>query len=256
MLNCSFKAQQPFFFTCHLRSALKRSFFPLTYIKSCKIHDMRLKCIFLSISPNEFMLIWIIIKWNIIIIILRMKTSYRQRPLTLWLFSTRDMRNENRWLQIHLWCVRGNLSICLPPNTSPSTAGHFLSCFYLLFVPAAQLQCSSTQPGVAIIHVITTLLPWQPCSPNEPVVQCWQLSEIRPPLVNLHRVQRGGRERSSDKRDRREELLLTGRRVSTLSFLQRDIIDGDVSLDAWSSDTFEYHLQGHKHVVTLYVRLL
>lgn len=38
------------------------------------------------------------------------------------------------------------------------------------------------------------------------------------------------------------ETLLTGRRVSTLPFLQGDIIDGDVALDARSPDAFQYHL--------------
>lgn len=48
-------------------------------------------------------------------------------------------------------------------------------------------------------------------------------------------------------------VLLTGRWVSTLPFLQRDIIDGDVSLDAWSPDTFEYHLQREKTCLSDYM---
>lgn len=83
-------------------------------------------------------------------------------------------------------------------------------------------------------------------------VQCWQLSKIRSPLVNLNLVQRGGaREPGAQIRGDGgggggKVALLTGRWVSTLPFLQRDIIDGDVSLDARSPDTFEYHLQREK----------
>lgn len=39
-----------------------------------------------------------------------------------------------------------------------------------------------------------------------------------------------------------DEALLTGRWVSTLPFLQGDIIDCDVALNARSSDSFQYHL--------------
>lgn len=81
--------------------------------------------------------------------------------------------------------------------------------------------------------------------PHETVVQCWQLAfRLDPPLVNLNLV-RKGRAGTCSCRDRtrsRNAVLLTGRRVSTLPFLQCDVIDGDVSLNAWSPDTFQYHL--------------
>lgn len=131
-----------------------------------------------------------------------------------------------------------------------------VSCFLLL---PSVCSCSAItvlhSASVAIIHVITTLLLRQPCFPCEMVAQCWQLSKIRSPLVNLNLVQWGRvGTRSSDKRGMRGNwggsivVLLTGRRVSTFPFLQHDIIDGDVSLNAWSPDTFEYHLQREKHI--------
>ena len=46
-------------------------------------------------------------------------------------------------------------------------------------------------------------------------------------------------------------VVLTGWWVSTLPFLQRDVINGDVSLDAWSPDTFEYHLESEKQKTSL-----
>ena len=125
----------------------------------------------------------------------------------------------------------------------------YVSCF--LFLPSV-CSCSAItvlhSASMAVIHVITTLFLWQP----ESVVECLQLSKIRSPLLNLHLVERGRVGAwSSDKRGRRRQrgVLLTGWRVSTLPFLQRDIIDGYISLDAWSPDTFEHHLQREMFVM-------
>lgn len=83
-------------------------------------------------------------------------------------------------------------SVCLPTNITLSSAGHFL-CPVFLFLPSV-CSCSAItvlrSASVAIIHVITTLLPRQLCFPHESAAQCWQLSKIRSPLVNLNLVQR------------------------------------------------------------------
>lgn len=44
-------------------------------------------------------------------------------------------------------------------------------------------------------------------------------------------------------------VLLTGWWISTFPFLECDIINSDVSFDAWSPDTFQYHLQKQKNVL-------
>lgn len=78
-----------------------------------------------------------------------------------------------------------------------------------LFLPSV-CSCSAItvlhSASVAVIHVITTLFLWQP----ESVVECWQLSKIKSPLVNLHLVQRARVGAwSSDKRGRRRQRGVT-----------------------------------------------
>lgn len=46
-------------------------------------------------------------------------------------------------------------------------------------------------------------------------------------------------------------VLLTGRRVSTLPFLQRDIINSNVSFNAWSPNPLKYDLQRVAQVIIL-----
>lgn len=88
--------------------------------------------------------------------------------------------------------------------------------------------------GVAITHVITTQLPRKQRFHCEAVVRRWETVQIRRPLDPHLRGRRGAGGGA--------ETLLTGRRVSTLPFLQGDIIDGDVALDARSPDALQHHL--------------
>lgn len=89
--------------------------------------------------------------------------------------------------------------------------------------------------SVAIIHVITTQLPRKQCFPHEARFQRWQTFQIRRPLTSICEGDGGGWGTLLIKQD---EVLLTGRWVSTLPFLQGDIIDCNVALDARSPDAF------------------
>lgn len=127
-------------------------------------------------------------------------------PSCLWLFSATDINNWNRWP----WCVYYMLKrhtglrdfwklsssydkitkliersgVCLVQNTTLSSAGQFLwpifSLSLFFFQPLVYSWGAITvlhlASSMAIIHVIITLLLWQPCIFHERVVQCCQLS--------------------------------------------------------------------------------
>lgn len=74
---------------------------------------------------------------------------------------------------------------CHLVNCRPLSVSCFLLfCFSVCSCSAITALHSSS---VAISHVITTLLPRQPCFPHEMAVQRWQLSKIRsPPQISRH----------------------------------------------------------------------
>lgn len=135
---------------------------------------------------------------------------------------------QNKWMsKLEMTCFSGASRVTLSANFP-----HPVPCFCLLFVPATQLQ-RSVQPVWLSFMWLQLSCHGNSVSPMRQGFSAGKHFRLDTRWPVSARRMGGG-----TLLIKQDEVLLTGRWVSTLPFLQGDIIDCNVALDARSPDAF------------------